>query len=123
LDTAEVLEDVLIRDAKDREASGDEPCVALRVSLDLPFMDGAIRLHDQGGLFAEEVDDERPNRLLPAELEASEPAPAQERPEAALGRRLGPAQLAGAIGLGAEPGHALSFGTRADRLCAKKRPS
>jgi hypothetical protein len=73
-----VLEDVVVREAKDGKTRSGQPRLALRVVLDPLGVNGAIGLDDQRRFGAEEVDDEPPQGLLPSKLEPCHLASSQE---------------------------------------------
>ena len=62
-------------DATDGETKAFEQLLALMVGFGSfrGVMDGAVHFHDQPALGTEEVNDERADRLLAAELEAVQP--------------------------------------------------
>jgi hypothetical protein len=72
------MEDVVVRGAKHRQAFAPQPYLALGVVLYKFVVDGTVGFHDQGGIAAEEVDDEASDGGLASKLEASKTVPSQE---------------------------------------------
>jgi hypothetical protein len=78
------MEDLTILETQDREAGAREPRITRTVAERRRKVWSAVSFNDEPGLLAEEVDDEGPERLLPAKLRALEPATAQPPPELSL---------------------------------------
>jgi hypothetical protein len=89
----QVVADSVVREAQDAVAGVGEGGAALGVSRLLPSVDRAIELDAEAALDTAEVEDERPDRVLAAELQAVQPSTAQRLPEELLGGRLALAQI------------------------------
>jgi hypothetical protein len=79
-DDVGVLKDQPVREAEDGAAKECEPVVACDVAGGAREVGRAIGFEDHRSLDAEEVDEESPERVLPAELHATERATAQQLP-------------------------------------------
>ena len=71
-----VVEYLTILEAQDGQPGGSEPMVTPTIAKGTRKVTGAIRFDDEPLVFAEEVDDERSQRLLSAKLRAIELAAA-----------------------------------------------
>ncbi len=78
----EVLQKLVICEAKDPEAEGRQVGISVLVMGFLPvfFMNAAVQLQHEPPLVTVEIDDVRSNRLLATEFEAEELAVAQPVP-------------------------------------------
>ena len=86
-------ENVIVPEANDPPSPPLEPRRPAPVVVAVGML-SAIRLDDQAVHEAGEIDDEAPEGMLTAELEALKPPPAQSAPQATLGVRHGDPQLA-----------------------------
>src|SRR5882724_1078325 len=84
-DAVEVVEDLLVREAKDAEALAFEPGCPGLVLVNSCFMRGAVDLDDQAGRQADEVNDVAAEAVLAAEAAVAELLAAELLPELALG--------------------------------------
>ncbi len=71
----EIVRDEPVREPHDPDALPRKPAITLIVMLHGPFIgvDSSVDFHRQPGGEAEEVEDIRTDRVLPAKLQASEP--------------------------------------------------
>jgi hypothetical protein len=72
------MQDVIILEAQHHEACSTQQGVARELGWGSREVGSTIGFDDQARLFTEEVDDVRPQGLLPAELGPFEPAAAQQ---------------------------------------------
>ena len=89
-----ITHDIRRGEADDPHALPFKPGRAARVSGHLvgQVMARAINLNRQPRLRTVEVDNERPNRMLLAEMVTAQPTPAEEHPEPGFRRRQGSTQ-------------------------------
>src|ERR1700741_166780 len=80
-DSGEILSDLLIRDAPHAKSPCPEPRVAPRVIGVVQIMRLAVNFDDRMSLEADEVGDERNDRILPTKLVPTRAPVAQLRPQ------------------------------------------
>ena len=93
---------LVILEADDGDSGGEQKAITLDIALWSRKVSSPIGLNDQACLFAEKVDDERPERLLPPEFRTIDLTVAQQLPELLLSRRRRSAQSTCAEALWAE---------------------
>src|SRR5436309_2638190 len=98
---ARILEDLLVREAKDREPEGSQIEVSVLVMSRLKaiLVDGAVQLNDELVAVAVKIRDVAADWHLAAELQTEEIAVSEQRPERFFGKCLRLPQLTGAGGL------------------------
>jgi hypothetical protein len=96
-----ILEDLLVREAKDREPEGSEIEIPVLVMGGLKpiLVDGAVELNDELVAMAVEIRDVAADWHLAAELQTEEIAISKQSPEGFFGGCLRLPQLTGASGL------------------------
>jgi len=110
-----LLEDLIVGQAQDGEAELPQPLVTESIAIGNRLVVATIGFDDEASFGAEEVDDERSERLLAAEFGAFEAPAAKQGPQGGFGGRSRAAQSAGSEGFGlAQPRHA-SLSTRGRR--------
>jgi hypothetical protein len=79
----------IVRETDDLEPLAPQPRIACEIMFDLvrTLVHISVQLHDQTALQTDEVDDERPNGMLPSEAKAPLLATAQHFPNDLFGRR------------------------------------
>jgi hypothetical protein len=82
-DAPVLCRDLFVRETEDAEALGGEPGTAGDVMFRV--VEGAVGLHDQAVMQADEVNDVRADWDLSTELDPVQPAVAQQVPEEAFG--------------------------------------
>jgi len=80
----EIIQDIRVPEAEDREAPRPEPTITTHVVIAL-YMLTAISFHDDPPLEGDEVNNETADRDLAAEFYVRKPPIAQSTPELALG--------------------------------------
>jgi len=96
------VEDFTIPEAQNRQTGGTQPAIPCSLRFGWGKVEGPIGFDHDPGLFAEEIDDKWPQRLLTTELRTVEPSIAKQSPQMPFRRSSRAPQGAGANGRGAK---------------------
>ena len=118
-DAVRMVQDLVVREAKDDKASSHQPSVAAAVAQRLGEVRSAIRFDDEAGFLAEEVDDEGADGMLSSELGLHKLPAAQHAPKLLFGGRGSTSQSTRLEGqVSEQAGHAFLSALRRKRLPA-----
>jgi hypothetical protein len=116
-DAVRMVQNLVVRQAKDDKASSSQPSIAAAVAQRLGEVRSTIRFDDEAGFLAEEVDDEWSDGMLSAELGLHNLPAAQHAPKLLFGGRGSASQSTRLEGPGSEQtGHAFLSALRRSRL-------
>ena len=106
-DAVGMVQDQMVGQTKDDKAGGRKPSIATAVAQRPREEGGTIRFDDEASILAEEIDDERSDGVLAAELGLHDLPAAQHLPKHPFGRRGSASQSARPAGAGSrQAGHA-----------------
>jgi len=80
-DAGSFVEDFTIPEAQNRQTGGTQPAIPCSLRFGWGKVEGPIGFDHDPGLFAEEIDDKWPQRLLTTELRTVEPSIAKQSPQ------------------------------------------